>query len=226
MLNNPLRLLTLAILCLVLTACASQRVVDHPRFADPRTRSVLVLPPANETTAAQAGELYVTTLAVPLSRAGFYVLPTQVTRDIMRNDGIIDGAQLDDVAPQRFYELFGADMLLRTRITEWNTTYVVIGGSVSVAVEFELISTHTGEVLWNTRERRVANTSGGSSNLLGLVLETALNTAQQDYMPLARELSQSAFSALPYGPYHLRYVPREEMEARMEEARQEQLHQR
>lgn len=215
------RLVTLSILFLVLTACASQRVVDHPRFADPRTRSVIILPPANETTAAQAGELYVTTMAVPLTRAGFYVFPTQVTREIMRNEGIVDGAQLDEIAPQSFYQLFGADMILRTRITEWNTSYLIIGGSVSVAAEFELVSTHTGEVLWNTRERRVANTSGGSSNLLGMLLETALNTAQQDYIPLAREVSHAAFARLPYGPYHLNYVSREEMEARMEAARQQ-----
>ena len=200
-----LRLSVIILMVLFIAACASPRPTDHARFGDSRTRSVLILPPANQTTAAQASELYYTSLAVPLTQAGFYVFPALVTQGIMQGEGIIDGAQLDNVPLSRFYERFGADMVLRTTLTQWDTSYVVLTGSVTVAVEFELVSTHTEEVLWRFRDRRVANTGSGNASFLGMVLETALNTAQQDYIPLAREINQAAFTRLPYGPYHPRY---------------------
>ncbi|NIS74702.1 MAG: hypothetical protein GTO08_05375, partial [Deltaproteobacteria bacterium] len=39
--------------------------------------TILVLPPMNETTAADAKEYYATTIAEPLSLQGFYVLPIE-----------------------------------------------------------------------------------------------------------------------------------------------------
>lgn len=208
-------------LTVLISACASPRPVDHARFSEPDTRSVLILPPSNLTTAAQAGELYYTSLAVPLTRAGFYVFPAFATQQIMQMEGIIDGAQLDTIPLERFRDLFGADLVLRTRITQWDTSYVVLAGSVSVALEYELISTHTGNVLWQHRDRRVANTSSGNTNLLGVLLETALNTAQQDYIPLAREINQNAFARLPYGPYHPRYMTEAEYAERVQQWQEE-----
>ena len=221
--KSYLQILVVLTTLLLVTACASPRVVDHARFDEPHTRSILILPPANETTAAQAPELYFTAIPVPLSEAGYYVFPAPVTQDIMRSEGIVDGAQLQEVPAHRFRELFGADLILRTTITEWDTSYLVLGGSVRVAAHFELISTHTGDVLWSHRDRRVADTtSRNNTSLLGRVLETALNTAQQDYMPLARDLNSAAFSRLPYGAYHPRYVPREVMQQRLREQREAQ----
>lgn len=210
-----LRLAVIIFTVLFIAACAAPRPVDHARFSDSRTRSVFILPPANQTTAAQASDLYYTSLAVPLGQAGFYVFPSTVSQTIMQNEGIIDGAQLDNVPLSLFYERFGADMVLKTTITQWDTSYVVLAGSVTVGVEFELVSTHNDEVLWRFRDRRVANTGSGNGNLLGLVLETALNTAQQDYMPLARDINQAAFTRLPYGPYHPRYESPEEFAERL-----------
>ncbi|MGX5915432.1 GNA1162 family protein [Aliidiomarina sp. Khilg15.8] len=202
-------LLTALLAMFVLSACSStQRVDDHPRFMDTRTRSVLILPPANQTTSAVAAEHYLTSLPVPLTRAGYYVLPTPVTMQIMQAEGIVDGAQLDTVDPTRFAHLFGVDLILKTTIHNWDTSYFVIGGAVVVGASFELISAHSGEVLWTHRDRRTSDTtSRNNTSLLGQLLETALNTVQQDYMPLARELNQAAFQQLPYGVYHPRYRP-------------------
>lgn len=193
-----------------LSACSSTSRVDyHPRFTDPNTRSILILPPANQTTSAVAAEHYQTSLAVPLTRAGYYVLPTPVTTRIMQQEGIVDGAQLDIVDPTHFQQLFGADLILKTTVHHWDTSYFVVGGAVVVSASFELISAHSGETLWTHRDRRSSDTtSRNNSNLLGQLLETALNTMQQDYMPLARDLNQAAFQQLPYGIYHPRYQPR------------------
>ncbi|RUO33906.1 hypothetical protein CWE14_05475 [Aliidiomarina soli] len=195
------------VVALTLSACASSAPPDeYAYFNSPNMRSVLVLPPANRTTAAQAPDLFYTSLAVPLTRAGFYVFPSQLTQQLLRDQGIIDGAQLESVDPRRFYELFGADMVLQTTLVAWDTSYLVIGGSVTVAAQYQLVSTHTGEVVWQANERQSVNTGGDSSSLLGALLETALNTAQQDYIPLAREMNRRAFSSLPHGPYHPRFI--------------------
>ncbi|MBA3988171.1 MAG: hypothetical protein C0463_03455 [Idiomarina sp.] len=217
-----LRTFTVAFTVLVLNACVSaQPPVDQSRFSEPYTRSVLILPPANQTTAAQASELYYTSLAVPLTRAGFYVFPSLLTQRIMQNEGIIDGAQLDNVDLALFRQMFGTDMVLRTRVTRWDTSYVVITGSVTVSVEYELVSTHSGNILWEYSGSITENTGSQNTSLLGALLETALNTAQQDYIPIARELNRTAFARVPIGPYHPRYLTEEEFAARLAAWREE-----
>jgi hypothetical protein len=193
-----------------LASCAPKTITKgeaFPRMYGERPVSILVLPPVNATTAADAKEYYSTTLAQPLSYMGYYVFPIEVVADVMRHEGAYDTETLDGVAPQKFREYFGADAVLYSRITKWDTAYYVIGGHVGVGVALVLRSTTTGAELW--KYEGVLNVptggGGGGGGLIGLAVQiavTAVRTATQDYVPVARQVNAYVISTMPAGKYN------------------------
>ncbi len=170
--------------------------------------SILVLPPINKTTAADAKEFYATTVAEPLTNSGYYVFPMEIVYDILQQEGLFDTETMLGIPTSKFKEYFGADAVLYVTLLEWNTSYFLVSGSVTVKASCELKSTHTGNVIWFYDEAVEVNTSGesgGATGLAGLLVKaisTAVKTATQSYIPIAREASEKIFKAIPFGKYH------------------------
>lgn len=208
---RKLSLVLLVALGFSLSACGPKMITKEeafPKMYAERPISVLVLPPMNETTAADAKEYYATTIAEPLSYGGYYVFPLEVTSEIMKAEGIYDTELLLNTPPQKFREYFGADSVLYIKILNWDTVYYVVGGHVKVSVEFLLRSTTTGEDLWKYDGTIIVDTSGGSGGAGGLagllikIVTTAVKTATTDYVPLAKRANSIALVSIPYGKYH------------------------
>ena len=199
----------LVLAALLLSGCATQKIVSKqeafPKMYDAAPLSVLVVPAVNKSTAADAPDLYSTTIAQPLAEAGYYVLPIPLSAMLLQQEGIVDGAQLRDVNPDKFKQMFGADAVLFVTINQWDTNYFVTGGNVTVGAEFDLVSTSSGESLWNYQNVVVIDTSGNSGNLIADIISTAINTATTDYVPVARMVNSSVINTLPVGKYHSRH---------------------
>ncbi len=197
-------------LALLLTTGCVSRITKSDAFPDmyqERPLSILALPPINATTAADAKEYYSTTLAEPLSYMGYYILPIEVVASIMQQEGAYDTETLLQVPPQKFREYFGADAVLYSRITRWDTAYYVIGGHVSVGIDLVLKSTTTGAELWKYDGVVRVDTGGGAGGggLIGLavaVAATAIKTATMDYVPVAKQANTMVISTMPWGKYH------------------------
>lgn len=179
-----------------------------PRMYEEKPLSVLVLPPINESTAAEATEYYSTTITEPLALKGYYVLPLEVVFDLLKQEGLFDSDMLLNVQPQKFKSYFGADAVLYIRILKWDKAYYVVGGHVTVSVDFQLISTLTGEKLWQyngTIQLDTSGDSGSNSGIAGIIaslITTAVKTATQDYIPLAKKANIKALVSIPHGKYH------------------------
>ncbi|MFN0157070.1 MAG: GNA1162 family protein [Bacteroidota bacterium] len=123
-------------------------------------------------------------------------------------EGLFDTETMMNVPPQKFMEFFGADAVLYVTLLEWNTSYFITSGSVTVKAACELRSTRTGSLIWFYDEAVTVNTSGesgGAGGLAGLLIKavtTAIKTATQSYIPLARDASAQIFLAMPFGKYH------------------------
>jgi hypothetical protein len=202
-----------AALSLSLFGCKTfQAKEDYsPKMYSERPLSILVLPPVNKTTAADSKEYYATTVAQPLTNSGYYVFPMEVVYDILQQEGLSDAETMSNIPPQKFREFFGNDAVLYVSILKWNTSYVVVSGSVTVQAECELKSSITGETLWAYNEEVTVSTegsnygSGGWVGLIAKVVSTAIQTATQDYVPLATTANEKIFATLPYGKYHKRF---------------------
>ncbi|MDP1675411.1 MAG: DUF799 family lipoprotein [Bacteroidota bacterium] len=180
---------------------APQMYVEHPK-------SILVLPPLNKSTAADAKDYYLTTVAEPLTNSGYYVYPIEIVTDILKQEGLSDTETMMNVPPQKFREFFGTDAVMYVSILKWNTVYLITSGSVKVQIECELKSTRTGITLWYYNEEVEVSTTGDNANqggLAGLLIQaatTAIKTAATDYVPVARDVNKKIFLAIPFGKYN------------------------
>lgn len=199
---------------ILLSACGPTYTTKKDTFPDMYNEhplTMLVLPPINMTTAADAKEYYITTVAEPLSFAGYYIYPIEVTTDILKAEGLYDTELITNLPPQKFKQYFGADAVLYIKILQWNTSYYVLGGNVTVSVDFLLKSTTTGKDLWKYDGTIVVDTTGGSGGAGGLaglivkVVATAIQTATTDYVPIAKRANIITISSMPYGKYHPNY---------------------
>lgn len=206
LISNKIKFLSILIaLTFVLNGCATvvSKEQAFPKMYEANPISILVVPAVNNTTAAEAPEYFATTVAEPLSRMGYYVLPIEVTTRMIREQGVVDGAQLSNVDVGLFKTMYGADAVMYVDINQWDTSYYVIGGNVSVGMAYKLVSTSSKEVLWQYSDVIVINTGGDSGGgLIGALISTAINTAMTDYVPIAKQVNSAALATMPFGNYH------------------------
>ncbi|MBL7049725.1 MAG: DUF799 family lipoprotein [Nitrospira sp.] len=202
----------LIILCttVMISSCAPKMLTKSeifPLIYEEAPLSILVLPPINLSTAANAKEYYSTTIQEPLSFSGYYVLPYEVTSEILKMEGIYDAELLTNIPLAKFREYFGADAVLYTSIKQWDLSYLVIASNLTISIDCLLKSTHTDEILWEYNGTIVVDLSGGSGGggieaLIAKAIITAINTAVVDYVPYARIANYRALNSMPFGKYH------------------------
>lgn len=207
--NIFISLLTASIMCSCV-AKTNTKGKEFPFMYEEHPLSVLILPPMNESTAAEAKQYYSTTIQEPLAYAGYYTFPYPVTTEILKQEGIYDTELLVDMPLAKFREYFGADAVLFTTIKKWDLSYIVVASTLTVSVDCALKSTRTDQILWSYNGTVTVDLSGGNSGggLAGLIVNavvTAVNTAMADYVPYARQANYRALTSLPYGKYHPQY---------------------
>ena len=199
-------------LCLIMLLISCGKVITKyeafPKMYEEKPITILVLPPINESTAAESKGYYITTIAEPLTQKGYYVYPTEVILDILRSEGLYDTEILTDSSVSKFKDYFYADAVLFLTIKEWDTSYYVVGGNVTVNLMYKLVSTTSLETLWKYEGELTVNTtgdSGGQGGLAGLliaVVSTAVETATTEYIPVAKKINEESLISIPYGKYH------------------------
>ncbi len=206
-----IRIFLMLFSCLIILNGCARHVTKGDKFPllyQERPVTILVLPPINQTTAADAKEYYATTIAEPLSLFGYYVLPIEVTSEILKMEGIYDTELLLRTPPQKFKTYFGADAVLYTTIEQWDVSYLVLSSKLTVAIRCVLKSAVSGETLWQRRSSVEVDLSGSnqsSAGYLGIVFkvaETAIRTAMADYVPCAMRANYIALATIPAGKYH------------------------
>ena len=198
------------LLMVSLCACipkTTTKIQEFPGMYEEQPLSILILPPMNESTAADAKEYYSTTIQEPLAYTGYYTFPYPLTTELLKMEGIYDSELLRDIPLAKFKEYFGADAVLFTTIKKWDLCYIVIASNLTVSIDCSLKSTSTNQELWKYNGTIVVDLSGGNAGggiagLIASAIVTAVNSAIADYVPYARQANYSALHSLPYGKYH------------------------
>lgn len=201
------QLLVLGGIVFLLQGCVAQSDYHYAKFFEHHPRSILVLPPFNESTAVDAPVLFNTTVSQPFGEKGYYVFPVYLTKDVLIDMGLSDEGLLKETPVQTFKDVFGADAVLYITVEEWVTTYLAIYSSVTVAANYKLVDTGTEEVLWERTERATKESGGG--NIVEAAVKAALTAMLTEYRPIARHINLQVVSkpsaGLPSGPYHQSY---------------------
>jgi hypothetical protein len=192
-----------------LSGCVTQPKPDYSNFFDHQPRSILVVPPANKTTAVDAPAVFLTTLSAAFAERGYYVFPVFLVQDILNDLGATDEGAIAAIPPEKFKEVFGTDSILYVTITDWTTTYVVLSSNITVGAEYRLVDAGTGAVLWTGSQKVIQSSGGGGGGLAGLIVaavQAAVTATTVQYRPIAIQANNIAASrsgyGLPAGPYH------------------------
>jgi len=212
----PIIYTSIFVLGFILSGCATApKVVTkgeaYPKMYDERPRSLLILPPMNESTDAEAKDYYMTTVEMPFSLMGYYTFPAEMVSEIMKQEGVYDTELLYNLPMSKFADYFGADAVLLTRIKKWDVSYMVVASTLTVSITAKIVSTKTSEVLWAHAGTVKVDLSGGNSGgglggLIASTIATAINTAAVDYVDYAHKANARLVYTLPVGPYSELYM--------------------
>ncbi|SES27508.1 DUF799 domain-containing protein [Pseudomonas sp. NFPP19] len=211
-LRNLLGLLAVSLL----VGCAAPRSVDYSAYKQARPKSILVLPPLNESPDIKATYSMLSQVTFPLAEAGYYVMPIAVVDETFRHNGLTNPAGIHGLAPAKLNEIFGADAGLYITVKEYGTSYMLISSATVVTASATLVDLKTGTTLW-TGSARASSEEGNNGNnggLVGMLITAAvkqiINTSTDAGHPIAGITSQRLLSAgqrtgLLYGPRSPKY---------------------
>ncbi|WP_153101254.1 DUF799 domain-containing protein [Paraburkholderia hayleyella] len=205
----------------LLAACAGPSPAQRPdytAFKKSQPRSILVLPPVNDTSDVNATYGVLSQVTRPLAESGYYVIPVAPMEETFRHNGLTAPVDIQAVAPAKLRDIFGADAALYITVTEYGPVYRVLDSTTVVAASAKLVELKTGDVLWQGTGRASSSESGRngvnmSGSPLGLAVMLAqaairqvVNTLSDDGFEVAGLTSQRLLSAGP--PNGLLYGPR------------------
>ena len=199
----------LAIATLLAGCATAPAPKNYSSFNAAKPRSILIVPVINHTTEVEAGDLFLTTLAVPLAERGYYVFPTSAVKKLMEGDGLSNPQLVHEASTPRVAELSGADAVLYVEILEWHAQYAVLASGIEVSFLYTLKNGHDNSLLWQDQQKIYVQRSGGSGNILADVIAAAVTAAidntRSDYTPVAAMANNSALlipgQGIPFGPY-------------------------
>ncbi|WP_304842655.1 DUF799 domain-containing protein [Hydrogenophaga sp.] len=159
----------------LLTGCAAPRTYDYTRFNEAKPRSILVLPPVNQSVDIKATYSLLSHSSKPLAEAGYYVLPVALVDETFRENGLSQADDIHAVDLKKLNEIFGADAVLYLTVKRYGSTYYVFGSATVVEAQARLVDARSGALLWDGTAS--ASSEEGKSNnngLVGMLITAAL----------------------------------------------------
>lgn len=199
-----------------LAGCVKPATVDYSAFKESKPRSILVLPPVNESPDVKATYSMLSQVTYPLAESGYYVLPVALVDETFRNNGLTSANEIHETSPAKLREIFGADSAMYITVKQYGTRYIVISSQTVVTVTAKLVDLRSGAALWtgtaSASSEEGGNNSGGG--LIGMLITAAvkqiINSATDAGHPIAgiagnRLLSAGQPTGLLYGPRSPKY---------------------
>lgn len=159
----------------LLSGCAAPpRTVDYAAFRQASPRSLLVLPPLNESPDIKATPALWAHATRPLSEAGYYVLPVTLVDQTLRSNGVDSAADAQSIGVAKLREQFGADAAVYLKVTQYGTRYVLLGSETLVKAEAKIVDLRTGTVLWQGSASASSGESQPAQGSLAAAMVTAI----------------------------------------------------
>ena len=165
---------------------------DYSALENSRPRSILVIPPVNNSVEVNAPYIFLATITRPLAEKGYYVFPVAVIDHFLKENGLPTPAEMNSIPLDKIAEHIGADAVLYVSIKEWGQKYQLVTSSTIVDSTLRLVDVNTGVLLWQATVRGVRTSDDGGAGLLGAIvgaIATQISGSVTDYTP---ELSSAS----------------------------------
>jgi len=174
--------------------------VPPPEVSDHKV--VVVLPPENMTAHNEVEERSYPEISAAFAQRGYYCISPELVRAVFNANKFEDAGRINTLPVQKIGEVFGADAVLRTRVTEWSTTYILVYASVTVGLEMELLDVKTGGVIWTAKRTLSKKPDPNQVNDPISLLVASAFTAMLSYDEVVDENAHEMLSNLIQGPYY------------------------
>ncbi|TCV95129.1 DUF799 domain-containing protein [Biostraticola tofi] len=209
---NRIIAFTVMICALMLAGCAAPVPYDYTELKKSKPKSILVLPPINESPDINAGPSMLTQITQPLSEAGYYVLPVAVVDETFKQNGLTESTDIHALSTAKLQQIFGADAVMYVKVVEYGTSYMVISSDTRVTATATLVDLRSGALLWSGKASASSsedNNHNNSNNLIAMLITAAVkqisSTIRDEGHTIAgitsnRMLSAGHFNGILYGP--------------------------
>src|SRR5450830_1066753 len=206
------------LLAVLATGCATQqKPYDYAAFKESRPRTILVLPPLNNSPEVAATYGMMSQVTYPLAESGYYVLPVTLVDETFKQNGLTTAADIHEVAPAKLREIFGADAGLYSDVKSYGSSYVVVNSVTTVTASAKLIDLRTGVLLWQgaataSSNEQQNNSGGGLAGILvaAVIKQIVATTTDSSYKiagtASSRLLMAGRKNGMLYGPRSPKYM--------------------
>jgi hypothetical protein len=192
------------------TGCVS-KPYDYANFRAHPPRSILVLPPINESTDIRGTYGYLSTVSWPLAEMGYYVYPVAVVDQFMKENGLPTAGEMQQVPLKKIGDVFGADAVLYVTVKQYGSKYQVITSTVMVSAEGKLVDVRTGLTLWEGTAIVQQSSSSGNAiaDLIVAAIDQVVNSSTDQAHVVSSQVNTQLFMTKDHGLLGGPYLPDE-----------------
>lgn len=195
---------------LFVSGCATVQPYDYSALKTNKPRSILVIPPMNNSVEVNAPYSFLSTITAPLAESGYYVFPVSVIDSFLKENGLPTPAEMNAIPLDKIDEIIGADAVLYVSIDDWGQKYNILSSVTVVKGYLRLVSVKTGELLWDApifaqHDPNANNQSGLVGALVGAIASQIAGELSDNTPQVSRMANNHAINSksrgLLYGPY-------------------------
>jgi len=197
---------------LAFAGCATQPY-DYTNFRAHPPRSIVVLPPLNNSTEVKATYGYLTTVTQPVAEQGFYVFPVAEVDELMKQNGLPTPGEMHQAPLNKIGEVFGADAVLYLTVNQYGQVYQVLSSTTIVTAQARLVDVKTGTLLWGGNVSIAQGSGDSGGGIIGALITAAvtqvINSAGDPAHDLSATANRQMFRNDGHGLLHGPYFPKD-----------------
>jgi len=210
--NNLFRLrnCSIGLLPLLLMAgCQTPQPYDYTALQASQPRSILVIPPRNQTVEVNAPYTFISTVTRPLAEKGYYIYPVAVIDQLFKENGLPTPEEMNSVPLDRLQQITGADAVLYVDIVDWGQKYEVFQSRTVANSNWQLVDARSGQLLWQTTAFWQVASGDGGGGLAGMLVNAIVEQVASSIIDQTPQVSSAAnsiatnnaYTGLLPGPY-------------------------
>lgn len=188
---NKISALIIGGLLILSTGCAVTPY-NYAALEEAKPRSIVVIPPNNNSVEVNAPYIYLSTISKPLAEKGYYVFPVAVIDTFLKENGLPTPAEMNSIPLDKIRQHIGADAVLYVDIADWGQKYNVISSNAVVDATVRLVDTKTGNLLWDAKVSAVHSPQNSGGGLIGALVGAIANQIAGSLTDVTPELSRQA----------------------------------
>jgi hypothetical protein len=175
------------------SGCASSPdTQDYRAYRERLPKSVLILPPLNNSLEVQAPYVYLSTVTRPLAECGYYVFPVAIIDAFLKENGMPTPGEMHAISLDKIRKVTGADAVLYVTINEWGQQYRILSSTTVVRVDARLVDTATGATLWTGSAQAAESSGDGGGGLVGMLVAAAIDQIADTVSDRTHDLAHMA----------------------------------